>query len=32
MTFRSRREAEAWIRQRAKQKFDLDVPLASSAP
>ncbi len=32
MTFRSRTEAEFWIRQRAKQKFDLDVPLASSAP
>jgi hypothetical protein len=32
MTFRSRPEAEAWIRQRAKQKFDLDVPLVSSAP
>ena len=31
MTFRSRPEAELWIRQRAKDKFNLDVPLASSA-
>ncbi len=31
MTFRSRPEAELWIRQRAKEKFNLDVPLASSA-
>jgi len=32
MTFRSRAEAEAWIRQRAKLKFGLDVPLTSAAP
>ena len=32
MTFRSRSEADAWIRQRAKQKFDLDIPFATSAP
>ena len=32
MTFRSRPEADAWIRQRAKQKFNLDIPLATSAP
>ena len=32
MTFRSRPEADAWIRQRAKQKFSLDIPLATSAP
>jgi hypothetical protein len=32
MTFRSRAEAESWIRQRAKEKFDLDIPFASSAP
>jgi hypothetical protein len=32
MTFRSRPEAEAWIRQRAKLKFGLDVPFASAAP
>jgi len=32
ITFRSRAEAEAWIRQRAKLKFGLDVPLTSAAP
>jgi hypothetical protein len=32
MTFRTRSEAEAWVRQRAKEKFNLDIPLASSAP
>ena len=32
MTFRSRAEAETWIRQRAKLKFGLDVPLTSAAP
>lgn len=32
MTFRSRAEAESWIRQRAKEKFDLAIPFASSAP
>ena len=32
MTFRSRPEAESWIRQRAKEKFNLDIPFASSAP
>jgi len=31
MTFRSRPEAEAWIRQRAREKFDLDIPFATSA-
>jgi len=31
MTFRTRPEAETWIRQRAKQKFDLDIPIVSSA-
>ena len=31
MTFRTRLEAEAWVRQRAKEKFNLDIPLASSA-
>ena len=32
MTFRTRLDAEAWVRQRAKEKFNLDIPLASSAP
>ena len=32
MTFRSRPEADTWIRQRAKDKFNLDIPFASSAP
>jgi hypothetical protein len=32
MTFRSRAEAEAWVRRSAKEKFSLDIPLASSVP
>jgi hypothetical protein len=32
MTFRSRSEADDWIRLRAKEKFNLDIPFASSAP
>ena len=31
MTFRCRDEADDWVRHRLKQKFDLDIPLASSA-
>lgn len=31
MTFRARAEADTWIRQRAKEKFDLDVPFTTSA-
>jgi hypothetical protein len=32
MTFRTRAEADAWIRHRSKEKFDLDVPFTTSAP
>jgi hypothetical protein len=32
VSLRSRSEAEAWIRRRAKEKFNLDIPFASSAP
>jgi len=31
MTFRSLEEADDWVRHRVKQKFDLEIPLASSA-